>query len=120
MIFEDASVLRWTNTKPCQLPLMFQITDSAIKLCGSCWKWAAKHSKMAPEMCVKAPPPAAALFCEAAGRLSGGQCSGAPAAPSGQEIICCTKSFPPAPSRSRERQRSLQETRQLYFHYSSY
>lgn len=45
-------------------------------------------SKLGPEARVD-PVAAALLLSGAAGRLSDGECSGAPAAPAGQEIICC-------------------------------
>lgn len=51
------SLLWWTDTTSRQFPLMFQITDSAIKLC---WSWQATNcSKTDPKMCLD---PAAAVL----------------------------------------------------------
>lgn len=46
---EEASLSRWTDTKSCQSPLMFHITDgSAITICRARWKWARKRIQIGP------------------------------------------------------------------------
>lgn len=82
-------LLWWTDTTSRQFPLMFQITDSAIKLCWS--RQATNCSKIDPEdvsrsssSCVKKPLAAAALPPQWSCWSS--EWRGAPAAPCGQEI----------------------------------